>query len=79
VGRSDAIIKELRYSLDPNQNLEICEQLEALYLFCEDELARALGEMDETGFANAREILEILKDAWLKAGPSRTQVGESAA
>jgi flagellar protein FliS len=79
VGRSDAIIKELRYSLDPNQNLEICEQLEALYLFCEDELARALGEMDETGFANAREILEILKDAWLKVGSSRTQVGESAA
>ena len=79
VGRTDAIIKELRISLDPSRNQEICEQLQSLYLFCEDELARALDEGDNTGITNAREILEILKDAWLKAGSATSQTGESAA
>jgi len=78
VGRTDAIIKELRFSLDPNRNQVICEQLEGLYLFCEDELARALDEGDETGLTNTREILGILKDAWLEAGTT-TSMDESAA
>ena len=39
LGRTDAIIKELRISLDPNRDPEICEQLQGLYLFCEDEFA----------------------------------------
>ena len=79
VGRTDAIIKELRISLDPSKDQEICEQLEGLYLFCEDELSRTLEEMDSTGIGNTREILEILKDAWLQAGSAVAKVGESAA
>ena len=79
VGRADAIIKELRISLDPSKDQEICEQLEGLYLFCEDELSRTLEEMDSTGIGNTREILEILKDAWLQAGSAVAKVGESAA
>jgi len=79
VGRADAIIKELRISLDPSKDQEICEQLEGLYLFCEDELSRTIEEMDSTGIGNTREILEILKDAWLQAGSVVAKVGESAA
>ena len=79
VGRTDAIIKELRISLDPSRNQEICEQLQSLYLFCEDELDRALDEGDNAGLANTREILEILKDAWLQVGSAAPQMGEGAA
>ena len=79
VGRADAIIKELRISLDPNRDTEVCEQLEGLYLFCEEELARAVKDKDEAGLTNACEILGILKDAWLEAGSVTTQLGESAA
>ena len=62
VGRADAIIKELRISLDPNRDVEVCEQLEGLYMFCEEELARAVKEEDEAGLINACEILGILKE-----------------
>jgi flagellar protein FliS len=79
VGRADAIIKELRISLDPNRDTEVCEQLGGLYLFCEEELARAVRDKDEAGLTNACEILGILKDAWLEAGSVTTQLGESAA
>jgi flagellar protein FliS len=79
VGRADAIIKELRISLDPNRDAEVCEQLGGLYLFCEEELARAVQEKDEAGLTNACEILRILKDAWLEAGSVTSQLGESAA
>jgi len=79
VGRADAIIKELRISLDPNRDVEVCEQLEGLYMFCEEELSRAMKEEDEAGLTNACEILGILKEAWLEAGSASNQVGESAA
>jgi len=78
-GRADAIIKELRISLDPNRDAEVCEQLEGLYLFCEDELSRAIDEEDEKGLENAVEILGILKEAWLEAGAVAPKLGESAA
>ena len=79
IGRTDAIIKELRISLDPNRDPEICEQLQGLYLFCEDELARAMSEKDSAGLTNACEVLEILKDAWVQAGTSTTTRSENAA
>ena len=79
IGRTDAIVKELRVSLDPSRDAEICEQLEGLYLFCEDEFARAMTEQDATGVANAREVLEILMDAWVQAGTATATSSESAA
>ena len=79
LGRTDAIIKELRISLDPNRDPEICEQLQGLYLFCEDEFARAITEQDPGALANAREVLEILKDAWVQAGVSTTTQSGNAA
>ena len=79
VGRAAAIIKELRISHDPTRDIEVCEQLEGLYLFCEEELDRAVREGDAAGLANASEILGILKEAWLEAGTATTKVGESAA
>ena len=78
-GRADAIVKELRISLDPNRDQEICEQLQGLYLFCEDEFARAMSEGEVGALANAREVLEILKDAWVQAGTSLATSNESAA
>jgi len=79
LGRTDAIVKELRISLDPNRDPDICEQLQGLYLFCEDEFARAMSEQDPGALANAREVLEILEDAWVQAGVSTTTQGENAA
>ena len=79
LGRTDAIVKELRISLDPSRDPEICEQLQGLYLFCEDEFARAMSEQDPGALTNAREVLEILKDAWVQAGISGTTQNENAA
>jgi len=79
MGRTDAIVKELRVSLDPSRDAEICEQLEGLYLFCEDEFARAMVDQDATGVVNAREVLEILMDAWVQAGAATVTSSESAA
>lgn len=79
LGRADAIIKELRISLDPARDVEVCEQLEGLYLFCEEELSRSVRENDVQGLSNATEILGILKEAWLEAGSAAAPVGDNAA
>lgn len=66
IGQVDDIVVELRLSLDPNvaNESDVPQNLEALYLYCESELGKALVERDKAPLANAREVLSILLDAW---------------
>ena len=64
VSRVDDIVVELRLALDPNVGGDVTENLERLYLYCEDELGRACLERTIEPLANARTVLEILLDAW---------------
>jgi len=62
--KADAIISELRLCLDPEPNPAVAEQLTGLYLFCEGELTRALGEEDAGPLVGAINVLRTLLDAW---------------
>ncbi len=69
IRRAEAIVSELRLSLDNTQNPELCEELERLYLFVEDELREAFLQRDKVRVANAKGILETLGDAWNRVKP----------
>jgi flagellar protein FliS len=62
----DDIIVELRLALDygTGGQDEVPRNLERLYLFCEDELSRALIERTKEPLDNIKRVLELLLDAW---------------
>ena len=62
----DDIVVELRLALDygADGNDEVPRNLERLYLFCEDELSRALIERSMEPLGNIKRVLELLLDAW---------------
>lgn len=66
IGQVDDIIVELRLSLDANVDpeSEVPDNLERLYLYCEEELQRSLLDRNKAPLANVRRVLEILLDAW---------------
>ena len=64
VHRTDAIITELRCSLDASHDAQLAEQLRQLYLFVETELAKAIRDRDLEHLENARRVLETLDQAW---------------
>lgn len=73
VGRADAIVTELRLALDHSVGGEISANLEALYLFCEDEFARAGLERSSEPLAGVKRVLEVLLDAWQRVEVESTQ------
>jgi flagellar biosynthetic protein FliS len=62
--RADAVVSELRCSLDKSKAPEVCDNLEQLYIFCEYELARAMTERDATNVPAVRKVLANLLEAW---------------
>lgn len=64
VGRVDDIVVELRLCLEEDAAPELSENLERLYLYCEDELGRAIVDRDLAPLDRVREVLLILLDAW---------------
>lgn len=65
VGRADAIISELRLAIDHSVEAPgITEELERLYLFCEDELGRAGYERTTDPIGPTIKVLQTLLDAW---------------
>ena len=67
VHRTDEIVTELRASLNHEPNPEFSANLEALYLFVQDELGATLLESREGGIENSIRILETLLDGWKQA------------
>ena len=64
VARVDAIVTELRLSIDHSAGSDITVDLERLYLFCEDELGRAGLERSTEPLQGVRRVLDVLLDAW---------------
>ena len=66
VSRADAIVSELRLSLDAERAPQVAEPLCELYLFVEDQLQRAMRERDPSRLLPARKVLATLDEAWVK-------------
>lgn len=64
IARVDDIVVELRLALDKDVGADVGDNLERLYLYCEDELGRASMERTTEPLPNVRTVLEILLDAW---------------
>lgn len=62
--RADAVISELRISLNHEIAPELCRDLTALYFFAEDRIHRALLERDPQQLEPARDVLVKLLDGW---------------
>jgi len=81
--RVEMIVNELRCSLDHEAAPEVSANLEVLYLFVEERLARAALQADASAIGEARGVLETLLDGWSGAqveldGLSRTATDEAA-
>ena len=66
INRADAIVSELRLSLDHVPVPEITDQLNALYLFVEDRLRTAFLERSPNTLPEARNVLSTLLEGWLQ-------------
>ncbi len=64
LNRAEAIVVELRVSLDPRHAPEVAGELSRLYRFVEDELFAARDDLDAAPIAGARRVLETLFSAW---------------
>jgi flagellar protein FliS len=62
--RAQAVISELRLALEPRHAPALAEQLEALYLFGESEIRRAILEGTREPLGPVREVLSTLLDGW---------------
>lgn len=72
--RADAIVIELRMSLVRVEGSDVADNLERLYLFCEERIGKALSVDDQAPLKEARDVLAVLLDAW-----QRVEQGETAA
>lgn len=64
LNKAHAIITELMVTLDHEQGPELCAQLEALYSFVLDRIARANAERNIEMIDEAVRALLPLRDAW---------------
>jgi flagellar protein FliS len=64
LNRADAIISELRLSLQPEHAPELSAQLEELYLFVEQRIHEAFLDRTTAPLPAARGVLERLLEGW---------------
>ena len=64
VGRAEAIVSELRCSLDMEAAPDLCQELESLYLFASARLIEAIADSSMEHLEDARDILQTLLTAW---------------
>jgi flagellar protein FliS len=64
LARAEAIVTELRVSLDPTHAPELVENLQQLYLFVEERLRKAGMESSKAPLKDVRTVLTNLLDAW---------------
>jgi flagellar protein FliS len=74
VSRADSIIAELRLALDHEQNPEVSENLEGLYLFAEKRLGDAILDRDREPLNDVKYVLTTLLDAWNEVEIQTTRV-----
>ncbi len=67
IRRTDEILSELRATLNHEINPEVAENLENLYLFSQDELAKAFIDGESRRIKPVQQVLETLLDGWKQA------------
>jgi flagellar secretion chaperone FliS len=77
IGKADAIVVELRLSLDHGPAPDISGSLEKLYLFCEEQLMNAMADRSIESLAGVTNVLSNLLGAW-RAVEVETQRGKAA-
>lgn len=75
LGRADAIVSELRCSLDASQSEELSAQLDSLYVYVSNQIGEAFLDRKIESIDNAHQVLKSLKSAWdqLEVGTDDTQ------
>ena len=73
--RAEAIVSELRLSLDHSLGDGVTENLEQLYLFCEGEFARALVERSVEPLDSVKRVLTTLLDGWKQVETDTLRTG----
>ena len=64
LARADAIVNELRASLDHSYDPTVSQDLDRLYLFVQERIAQAIVSKDPTLIPGARTVLCTLLDGW---------------
>ncbi len=64
LSKADRIVCELRFSLDHGPAPQVSKQLEALYLFCEAEIGKAMELRNAQPVAGCIEVLSRLASGW---------------
>lgn len=67
ISRASAILGELRSTLDHKVAPELCDQLDRLYLFFQEQLSLANIRMDPAPIAPVVKIMGELRNAWGQA------------
>lgn len=67
ISKALAILGELRSTLDHNVAPDLCQQLERLYLFFQEQLSQANMHMDATYIDPVVRMMTDLRDAWSQA------------
>ena len=74
--RAEAIVSELRCSLDATQAPELSNQLDSLYVYVASQIGEGVLEREKEPLDNAHKILSSLKEAWdqLEVGGNEAKV-----
>jgi|694.fasta_scaffold07454_6 flagellar protein FliS len=64
IGRAEAIVSELRASLDLSVASEVGAELDRLYEYCHHELSHAYVSTQPVDLAHVRAVLQSLLDGW---------------
>ena len=77
IGKADAIVVELRLTLDHTPAPDISSSLEKLYLFCEEQLMSAMAERSSEPLTGVTNVLANLLSAWREV-EVQSQRGQAA-
>jgi flagellar protein FliS len=64
LSRADAIVNELRASLDHNHDPRVSHELDRLYLFVHERIAKTIIDEDPSLIPGARVVLATLLEGW---------------
>lgn len=78
IGRADAIVKELRCSLDHSHDAKLSGDLEGLYLFVETCLSEAQIQGRAPAIEEALRVLRTLEGAWSQVQALGSDAGGTA-
>lgn len=75
VGRADAIVEELRLSLDTAHGEELCRELDRLYDFVQNRLSLAVKDKQASRLDEARRVLVRLLEGWSQVELTASKAG----